>query len=347
MIKKIRLQNFQSHKDTTIDFTTGVNIIIGKSDSGKSVIIRALYWVIFNKPTGDSFRSNWGGDTRVDLTLLDGQVISRIRTKSENYYLLNSNSRFDALGAGKVPTEISNIINVSFVNFQTQFDPPFLISNTPGEVASHFNSLAGIEQIEVSTKMLKKELNDTKTIIDGAKNAKKSFKTELKQYKYLEQFEINMEVLETENNTLLDLQRKKTKLTSLINQLTEIQENLKGPTKISTLNSELQGIISKNSDLIELQKQNQKLAAYITDFTENNIQLKLSLSLVDLGEKVAYISVEGETLGELRKTALQLKKINNSITENKEMIKKGQKLVKKLEKEWHEVFPDRCPLCGK
>jgi len=65
MIKTLSIQNYQSHKDSTLEFDPGVNVIVGSTDSGKTAIIRALRWLIWNRPNGDSFRSTWGGDTKV------------------------------------------------------------------------------------------------------------------------------------------------------------------------------------------------------------------------------------------------------------------------------------------
>ena len=48
MIKSLHIQNFQSHKKTTLKFHKGINVVIGQSDSGKSAIIRALNWTINN-----------------------------------------------------------------------------------------------------------------------------------------------------------------------------------------------------------------------------------------------------------------------------------------------------------
>ena len=69
MIKKIQIQNFQSHKETTLKLDPGVNIIVGTTDSGKTSILRALRWVIWNRPSGDDFRSWWGGNTSVEVII--------------------------------------------------------------------------------------------------------------------------------------------------------------------------------------------------------------------------------------------------------------------------------------
>ena len=75
MIKKLHIRNFQSHKDSRLIFSDGVNVIVGNSDSGKSAILRALNWVITNRPSGDSYISNWGGPTYVIVETEEGTVI--------------------------------------------------------------------------------------------------------------------------------------------------------------------------------------------------------------------------------------------------------------------------------
>lgn len=52
---KLRIQNFQAHKDTTIEFDRITTIVGGPSDTGKSAVLRALKWVVKNEPKGTSF----------------------------------------------------------------------------------------------------------------------------------------------------------------------------------------------------------------------------------------------------------------------------------------------------
>ena len=73
MITKIEIKNFQSHKHTVIDFSNGVNVIIGSSDCGKSAIIKAMRWCITNSPAGNSFRSNFASEKEpTSVTYLAG-----------------------------------------------------------------------------------------------------------------------------------------------------------------------------------------------------------------------------------------------------------------------------------
>lgn len=49
MLKYVRLENFLSHKDTTIEFSDGLNVFIGKNGSGKSSVIDAITYALYGR----------------------------------------------------------------------------------------------------------------------------------------------------------------------------------------------------------------------------------------------------------------------------------------------------------
>lgn len=55
MISQLRIQNFRSHSDTTVQFKPGINIITGPNGSGKTSLIEAIYMAY----VGKSWRSNF------------------------------------------------------------------------------------------------------------------------------------------------------------------------------------------------------------------------------------------------------------------------------------------------
>lgn len=57
-IKSIHLKNFKSHKDTLIEFNSSLNIIVGGSHTGKSVIMEAFNAIINNESDDDVIRHN-------------------------------------------------------------------------------------------------------------------------------------------------------------------------------------------------------------------------------------------------------------------------------------------------
>ena len=61
IIKRINLENYRSHKNTTIELSGGINLILGENGKGKSSILEAIGSVIFDindrtgKKIGKSF----------------------------------------------------------------------------------------------------------------------------------------------------------------------------------------------------------------------------------------------------------------------------------------------------
>jgi predicted phosphodiesterase len=49
-LERLVLENFQSHLRTELKLVPGLNVILGESNQGKSAIIRALHWLLFNEP---------------------------------------------------------------------------------------------------------------------------------------------------------------------------------------------------------------------------------------------------------------------------------------------------------
>lgn len=153
MIKLLDVKNFQSHRSSRLEFTAGVNILVGTSDSGKSAALRALLWLATNRPSGDAFRSTWGGATQVEV-VVDDSTICRIKDKGINEYTQHTlvphqSLTYKALGQD-VPAEIVTALGLADVNVQHQMDSPFLLSNdwSPGRVAAYLNEVAGLDVID-------------------------------------------------------------------------------------------------------------------------------------------------------------------------------------------------------
>lgn len=186
MIHSIEIENFQSHKHSTISLSSGVNALVGNSDCGKSAVLRALCWAILNSPSGDAHLSYWiktksggiktGASCEVTVTVgdHDGKAdVSRVRSSSFNGYRLYTGgdqaNLFEALRTD-VPVQVSKTLNLGTVNIQRQLDGPFLLSSTPGEVARYINSLVNLTKIDeyqsaVASKLL--DLGKTRKMLEA------------------------------------------------------------------------------------------------------------------------------------------------------------------------------------
>lgn len=158
MIDSIALENFQNHKYSELSFVSGVNVIVGPSDSGKTAIFRALAWLSTNRPSGETFRSNWGGDTSVEVCASGHEVIRR-RTKTLNEYEVDGKVE-KAIGTS-VPQSVSDILQLDPSNWQHQHAGPFLLDNTPGDVARQLNVAASLDKIDTAQKWITQKTRET------------------------------------------------------------------------------------------------------------------------------------------------------------------------------------------
>ena len=227
-LDSVTIKNFQSHKISELQFVGGVNVIIGSSDAGKSAIFRALNWALTNRPLGDAFRSEWGGETRVELQTEDDEVLTRVKDKNVNQYLLGDPAEPTVLKAfGSDPPEaVQQTLQMDEINIQSQTDPPFLLVNTPGEVAQMLNQAASIDDIDVVMAGLKKGHNETRRNIQTGERWLKDQTEELEQYKDLDSLEEMVQELENLRRMESSLQSQVSKLTNICDRASELETKI-------------------------------------------------------------------------------------------------------------------------
>lgn len=150
MIKSIHLRNFQGHKVSNLELSAGVNVIAGTSDAGKSSIIRALWWLIRNRPSGagELFRHH-KADSKEEISVgleLDNGSVKRFRQGSTNGYDVNDTTLVAV--RSDVPTEVSDLLDLDDHNIQTQHSPYFLVADSAGDVARKLNEVCGLDIID-------------------------------------------------------------------------------------------------------------------------------------------------------------------------------------------------------
>jgi exonuclease SbcC len=259
MIKELFIKNFQSHKRTELEFDPGVNIIIGSSDSGKTAILRAIRWLVYNRPTGDSFRSNWGGETKVTLFTDDAHII-RVRDKDNKYILGDSN--FEAVKTD-VPKEVQNALNLSNINLQQQLDPPFLLSDTPGAVAQHFNKVANLDKIDLGLQNVNRWISQISKVLEFKREEKKRQQELLTQFNYLEEFETEVEVLEGMDKTLKQLRSRSNTLQELIYDIELVSTDIKDKSKVLQLKEPVENLLGLYKEVKDLKLEQMRLAKVI------------------------------------------------------------------------------------
>ena len=328
MINSLQINNFQSHKKTELNFVPGVNIIVGSSDSGKSAIIRALRWLIYNKPLGDAFRSTWGGDTSISLIVGDYNI-SREKTKKTNQYSLGeiSNpkfSEFKALGR-EVPIEISDILNMDEINLQKQGDGSFLISKNAGEVARHFNRIANLDQIDKGLTNTQSSINKINQDIKYKKEEIEKFEKQLIDFDYLVDLEEDVKELEILDNTLKHTISKKSIIINLLSDIVKIDYDIRIKQKILTCEKELNNILELIEKKNETSQKIHKLNKIIIAFLSKEHAIKYYSKIVKVEDTVLFLLNKQEEIKKLKKNE---KRLNNCIENYKSINNRVKKLNK-------------------
>lgn len=352
MIKSITLKNFQSHENTSIDFSDGVNAIVGLSDSGKTAILRALRWVITNKPSGEEFRSYWGGSTSVTIELDNEIKVTRGRSNSDNYYALetpggldNGHQEFRAFGQD-VPEEIKKIFSMSDINMADQMDAPFLLSFSPGEVAQTLNKLVNLEVIDRSISNIRKEKMEADRMVRQCEDAYTDLHVRLEGFNYLSILEEDVSVLEILTNTRTRKITSCTTLKQTIQQIKIINDDLQN---YKTLLKASETVVRLTGKLEKLEKKKvelHNLQTVVRLIERDETTIKHLCRYEKARKTVDKLLKSVEDTGRICKT---IDSLNTLVWDVKRTIKKRNTWdgeYKQLKDEFDKIFPETCPLCG-
>jgi len=343
MIKSLTLQNFQSHKQSSLEFDPGVNVIIGPSDSGKTAIIRALRWLVWNRPSGDAFRSTWGGDTDV-LILIENCLLSRRKGKTDQYFL--EDTEFKAFGK-EVPAEIIQALNLNEINLQQQLDSPFLLTSTPGEVAKHFNKIAHLDQIDEGNSKVQKWIREIEQDISSSNKQLIQFTEDLEKFEHLDKFEIDVEVLEGMESQMIQQINSKRVLDKLCVDLNVVKGLIEEQGKITEAGPLVDSILDLYEERQVTEYRSEALDGVLFQVEEIEKELEKESKIIGAEKEVnKLLSLFQDKTEERDNRSLLQKLIERILYITEEQIT-AENRSKRLQTEFNAVFPDVCPLCGK
>jgi exonuclease SbcC len=344
MIIKVEIENFQSHKNTVLEFVPGTNVVIGESDAGKSAIFRAINWAITNRPLGDTFRSDWGGDTRVAIYTSEGDVIERIKSSTKNLYIVNGKP-LTAFGS-EVPEQVSEILRMDEANIQSQMDVPFLLAVSPGEAARLLNKAASIDDIDYTISNLRGEYQKISNNVKFNEGKLKDYQTQIKQYDNLPGLEEKLEQLEEAEKELERRQQRLEKLTELVAGAKRIQIELEKTKNIQQIAQKFEQILSRYNQYEEQRKRLDKLEQVTHKVKIRKAYLKSTQYIDDCFTLVQKTYDEYQKYQTKQQTLAKLKRLIGSVTALNQSIQRIEWEISQLEKEFRKLCPDECPLCG-
>src|SRR3989304_348008 len=349
MIKSLTIENYQSHKKTELFFSSGINVISGSSNNGKTAILRALNWVITNRPQGLAFKSTFSDKKetcKVSLIINDTEII-RERNNSINSYQVGS-SLFTTIG-NDVPSEVSSAINISDINCASQFERHFLLMDSPGEVGRTINKVVKLDDIDALIYNISSKITSTNKELEIKKQDLDKLNASLEKFKDYDLIE-NLVNQIVEYDTKVKTLENKVKLLSYI-----VTEGVRTESIIISIENKYVGLEDEIKVLEQVWLDYNTNSALVKDLNK----MLTSLSMLDVNiEATETILKHGEPLQEIENNVIKylatsdvLNKIMN-LKQNWdgyfESMKKDEKLIEKYEKEFEDLLKTYgCPLCGK
>lgn len=265
MIKSLKIKNFQSHENTFLKFHKRLNVVCGKTDSGKSGLRRAIEWVVNNRPSGESFKSKWGGDTKIELLVKDKGVKSLISRKKgkENLYVLDG-KKYKSFGQD-IPGDVRNALRISDINIQNQISLPFMLTMSAGETARYLNEIVNLEDIDKSLSSIQSMLRKETNQLEEKKLNKKQFVSDLQSYKWIDEADRKLSCLENDEKEIKQLEEQSYKTQDIIKQIEIEQAQL---NKLSSI------------DIIQLQKDFEKIERLLKEIELSNEQIQEAKNII-------------------------------------------------------------------
>jgi len=182
-IKSLRLQNFQAHKDNTIVFDDYFNCVIGATRSGKSSMVRALNFLIYNV-WHSSYVRHGCTEVVITATLSNGFTIIRIKGDKINQIDVRDSQgkvkTYDSFGTN-LPKEVCEVLGIhplqidedEFItsNVVDQDEPMFLLKESGPTKTKILARLAGLHWIDFALKDLNKDRRRLSSETDSVKSS--------------------------------------------------------------------------------------------------------------------------------------------------------------------------------
>lgn len=344
MFQTLTLKNFQAHKNSVLQLDPHVNVIVGETNSGKSSIVRALWWLTFGKPAGDSFvRKNTRNPAVVEVTCESG-TLAKLRGAGVNQYVLNDEV---LKGFGQaIPKPISDFLKLDEINFMRQLDPPFLLTKSGGEVAQYLNQTIDLEIIDHSLGNIKRSVHGFAQGVANCEQNIEAARRSVEKYEWVEEAE----------ERIVALEKKEARRDKLIQRADDLQERIelyeKAQRRLAPWR-EAEQFAQRVERLEQLEARKQKLDGRAKSLRFAISEYKRCKANVSLPSYEALLRKALKRLDKMDNELANYKVTAQCILEAVGRVQKAEKFYENALRDEQEAVklyeankPATCPLCG-
>jgi exonuclease SbcC len=286
-LKKLKLVNYQSHRNTTIQLASCITGLIGESLSGKTAFIRAIRWLCENRPSGFRFHSNFADNDKTTVRFVAEKTVSASKTSKEHVYRMGK-KRFRKVGRN-VPTEVSELINVSDINFQLQLDGPFLVTAPPGQVTKTISQISKTDMIEKAIARTRKRSNALQAERKVVSSDIEGIQLRLDELEVLDDLKPTMQKVDRIRRKIKRLLDEESHLEQVEPRIEELRKRIEASQKVDLLSVRLKNANRIAYDIESLKQEKiliiQAMSTKKAIAQTKDVHAKYSRSFVKLLEK--------------------------------------------------------------
>lgn len=334
MIKSIHIKGFQKHEDLRIEFAP-ITTVVGKSDVGKSSIIRALKWACLNRPSGDEY-VNWDADFAEVSVKAEKHTVTRRKGKGVNEYVLNGGEPYKAFGQGAVPQAIEKILNVDERNFSSQHDSPYWLSLTPGQVSKELNEIIDLSVIDSTMGNLASMLRKAKANAELTKSRLAEARKQRESLVWVKDAKIVYDCLVINEGLIASKRARAEMLAQIIGEWGNSQTKAQDAADAILV---CRKAVSVGDLARGLRDRAGRLGTIVQGIAEAERKAAVSEDAAALAGHLAII-------GERRKSAEVLGKLIQGMKSAQEAADDAAAEFKDAEAELHRNLKGKCPICG-
>ena len=273
----VTVKDFQSIHSANLDFPTGLTIITGKTNGGKTAIFRAIDSALFNK--GDDSMIS-AGKRYSGVSIDNGKhkmmfMRDSVGKNEKTAYQFDGGTVQKKVGRNQLP-EVSENFNIRDVrmqngtkmkiNFWYQNDKPFLMDKTAGQLyeflslSSCDNYTRVLKTMQTDAKVLDAEIQSISTEIDTLKtinNSKNEFIERNNGFDdvYLRVITLSQEIkkIGIDGDLVESISSLNSRIETLKKTIAEVEDRLKG-IPIDYLSSHYKNISDLDKNLIEFMR---------------------------------------------------------------------------------------------
>lgn len=203
---KLSLHNFQSISDGELVFNTGLNFIIGQSNSGKSATFRALKACLLNPLGSQRFIKKDTNKAVVELQYNGNEILWNKSEKASSYTINGEEYRNTGKSdAFKILNDETGFVRAEkgcvLMNIEEELQLPFPFGISDSELFKLFENVFCISDSAVILKAAKEHEDKVKDDISLLQLEEVKVKTKIDNLKKLKE-EVNIELLKEYKQTL-------------------------------------------------------------------------------------------------------------------------------------------------